>query len=109
MRECAWFKMTIRSSSSRRSVPTSLSQIAFARGGCGGLRRIRRPQSSNTVSNGEVNWLPRSRMRNLISSRRARILMAKFRACWAVHAPSGFAVIPARRTRRVACSMNTNT
>lgn len=35
--------------------------------------------------------------------------MARFRACWVTHAPVGFAVTPARCSRRVRCSMNTST
>ena len=32
------------------------SQIAFARGACGGLARILMPSAVNTASKGLVNW-----------------------------------------------------
>jgi hypothetical protein len=37
--------ISTRSTSSRRRVPVILSQIAFARGACGGLARIRTPSA----------------------------------------------------------------
>jgi hypothetical protein len=46
-----------------------LSQIAFARGACGGLARILIPSAVNTASKEPVNWPARSRIRNLIGSR----------------------------------------
>jgi hypothetical protein len=35
--------------------------------------------------------------------------MSRLRACWVTQVPVGWAVIPARCTRRVACSMNSKT
>ena len=45
-----------RPGSSRRRVPMIRSQIAFARGACGGLARILVPTAVNTASKEPVNW-----------------------------------------------------
>jgi hypothetical protein len=42
-----------------------LSQIAFALGACGGLRRTLIPSAVNTASKEPVNWPARSLIRNL--------------------------------------------
>jgi len=102
-----WCSLTIssRSKSSRRSVPMILSQIAFALGACGELARILMPSAVNTASKAPVNWPARSLIRNLTEVARWPRFIRMLRAAWVVHAPSGFAVMPARWTRRVPCSM----
>ena len=52
-----------------------------------------------------VNWPARSLIRNLtVAARWPRSIMRFWAAC-VVHAPSGFAVMPARWTRQVPCSI----
>jgi hypothetical protein len=46
-------------------VPVILSQIAFALGACGGLRRTLIPSAVNTASKEPVDWPARSLIRNL--------------------------------------------
>jgi hypothetical protein len=82
-----------------------LSQIAFALGACGELARILMPSAVNTASKAPVNWPARSLIRNLTEVARWPRSIRMLRAAWVVHAPSGFAVMPARWTRRVPCSM----
>jgi hypothetical protein len=60
----AWLTMRIRSRSSRRIVPTIRSQIAFARGACGGVLMICMVSAVKTASNAPVNRASRSWMRN---------------------------------------------
>jgi len=50
-------KISIRSSSSRRTVPIQRSAIAFARGARTGVRRMRIASLANTASNMPVNLL----------------------------------------------------
>ena len=73
-----------------------LSQIAFALGACGGLARILMPSAVNTASKEPVNWPARSLIRNLTEAARWPRSIRKLRAACVVHAPSGFAVMPAR-------------
>ena len=82
--------------SSRRRVPMIFSQIAFALGACGGLARILMPSAVNTASKELVNWPARSLIRNLMEAARCPRSIRKLRAACVVHAPSGFAVMPAR-------------
>jgi hypothetical protein len=51
------FMMRIRSRSSRRTLPTHRSMMAFIRGACGAVSRIRMPSVLNTSSNNAVNLL----------------------------------------------------
>jgi hypothetical protein len=53
------------SRSSRRRVPMIGTQIAFARGACGGLARILMPSAVNTASKELLSWPARSLIRNL--------------------------------------------
>jgi len=55
-----------------------------------------------------VNLLSRSWIKNRIGSARSTNVSMMLRACWVAHSPVGFAVMPARYTRRVASSMNTS-
>jgi hypothetical protein len=77
-----------RSKSSRRRVPFILSQIAFALGACGGLRRILMPSAVNTASKEPVNWPARSLIRNLTEATRCPRSIGTLRATCVVHAPS---------------------
>jgi hypothetical protein len=88
--------ISTRSKSSRRRVPMILSQIAFARGACGGLARILMPSARNTASKELVNWPARSLIRNLTEVARWPRSIRKLRAACVVHEPSGCAVMPAR-------------
>ena len=63
------------------------------------------PSAVNTASKELVNWPARSLIRNLtVVARRPRSI-SKLRAACVVHEPSGLAVMPARWTRRVPCSI----
>jgi hypothetical protein len=46
-------------------VPTTRSQIAFARVACGGLATILMPSAVNTASKEPMNWPARSLITNL--------------------------------------------
>lgn len=74
----------------------NLSQIAFAFGDCGGLARILMPSAVNTASKELVNWPARSLIRNFTEATRWPRSIRKLRAACVVHAPSGYAVMPAR-------------
>jgi hypothetical protein len=63
------------------------------------------PPAVNTASKELVNWPARSLIRNLSEAVRWLRSIRMFRAACDVHAPSGLAVMPARRARRVPCSM----
>ena len=82
-----------------------LSLMAFALGACGGLARILMPSAWNTASKESVNWPARSLIRNLTEAVRWPRSIRKLRAACVAQAPSGLAVMPARWTRRVPCSM----
>jgi hypothetical protein len=69
--------ISTRSKSSRRRVPTSRSQIAFALGACGGQARILMPPAVNTASKELVNWPARSLIKNLTEAAR----------CWQTRQP----------------------
>ena len=99
----------MRSSSSRRRVPTRRSQIAFIRGAWTAVRRILVPVAWKTASNEAVKFDPRSRIRNRMSPNRSQRVRARLRACCTVHSPVGLAVTPPRCIRRLPCSMNTRT
>jgi hypothetical protein len=55
--------MRVRSSCSRRSVPTIRSHTAFARGACGGVVMIWMFAAAKTASNAAANFASRSGMR----------------------------------------------
>ena len=69
----------------------------------------RTPLPMNTSSNTVVNLLSRSRIRNLNRAARSPRFMRRSRACWAVHAPVGWAVMPRMCTRRVWISITNKT
>ena len=70
-------------------------------------RRLDDPHTDrvNTASDAAVNLVSRSRIKNLTLSARFSRFISRLRACWVTHSPVGWAVIPARCTRRVPCSM----
>ena len=84
-----WRRPVIRmwSRHSRRSVPMNRSAIAFARGAWTGVRMIRMSAPVNTASNGGVNLLSRSRIRNRNLSARKLRSMSRLRACWVTQSP----------------------
>ena len=106
-RRCRSPRISIRSRSSRRRVPTRRSQIAFIPGAWTAVRRILAPAAWNTASKTQVKFDPRSRTRNLMSAHLSSRPRTRLRACCTVHSPAGFAVTPPRCIRRVPCSMNT--
>jgi hypothetical protein len=67
------------------------------------------PTAVNTASKAAANLVSRSRIRNLKSSAWPSRVIRRLRACWVTHSPVGWAVIPARCTRRVPCSMKNST
>jgi hypothetical protein len=94
--KCASPRISTRSRSSRRRVPTRRSQVAFMRGVWTAVRRILAPVAWKTASNEAVKFDPRSRMRNLMSSNRSprererERERERLRACWVVHRPVGW-------------------
>jgi hypothetical protein len=54
------------------------------------------PAAVNTVSKKPVNWPARSLIRNFTEVERWPRSIRKLRAACVVHAPSGFAVMPAK-------------
>src|SRR4029453_13273531 len=75
--------ISIRSSSSRRTVPTHRSANAFARGAPTGVRKIRMPSEVKMASKVAVNFASRSRIKNLNCPMRSARSMSRLRACWA--------------------------
>src|ERR1035441_5855756 len=71
-----------------------LSQVAFARGACGGLAGILVPLAVDTASDAPVNWPARSLIRNLTGVARWPRSIRKLRAACVVHAPPGWAAMP---------------
>ena len=54
-----------------------------------GVRMTRIPSERSTVSNDQLNFVSRSRMRNRTGLARASRSSARLRACWVTHAESG--------------------
>ena len=98
-----------RSSSSRRRVPMTRSQMAFILGVPGSVVMLLRPSPLNTSANAVVKVGSRSWDRNRSVTRRSSRSIVKLRACCTAHAPVGRAVTPATCSLRVPCSMNTST
>lgn len=94
---------------SRRALAIHLSQIAFARGAWTGVVMIRMSAAVKTPSNASVYLASRSLIRNFKPSVRSPASMRTFRACWTVQAALGWAVMPAKWTRRRSCSMTNST
>jgi len=101
--------MRSRSVHSRRALAIHRSQIAFARGAWTGVVMIRMPAAVKTASNASVYLASRSLIRNFRLPARSPRSMSVFRACCAVQAAVGWAVTPARCTRRWWCSMKNRT
>src|ERR1700716_2083057 len=98
--------MRLWSRHSLRAVRIQRSANAFARGACAGVRTIRTPCVVKTASNDPVNFVSRSRIRNVNWAARSPRSMTRFRACWVTHSPVGLGVTPSKCTLRVAISMN---
>jgi hypothetical protein len=81
----------------------------LARGARGGILTILTLSSAKISSNTRVNLASRSRMRKRHEAIRPPGSMMRLRACWAVHAPSGWAVTPRMCTCRVATCMTNST
>jgi hypothetical protein len=82
------------SRSSRRRPPIDLSMVAFARGACGGLRRIRIRAAVNTASNAAVNFGSRSRSTNLTEWTRSSRSINTLRAICVTYTLPGWSVTP---------------
>ena len=67
------------------------------------------PLPASTWSDTLVNLPSRSRITNLNRAARSPRSMSSLRACWAVHAPVGWAVTPRMCTRRVWISITNKT
>src|ERR1019366_6409680 len=102
---CRRLAINIQSRHSRRIVPTNRSATAFAFDALTGVWSTRIPSALNTVSNALVNLPSLSGIRSSKGLSRLGSENTKFLACCAVQAPSGFSLMPARRTRRVEGSM----
>jgi hypothetical protein len=89
--------------------PIYRSVIAFIRGVWMLQSTVRIPASARTVSNAPVKFDPRSRIMNLTRCACSSRSMRRLRACWAVHSPVGWRVMPRIRMRRVACSITART
>ncbi len=90
-------------------VPAHRFASAFARGARTGVRATFDPLSGKTMSNAAVNLLSRSRITNRNRPTRSPRSMARLRACWATHSPTGCGVTPSTWTRRVATSITNST
>ncbi len=97
------------SSISRRAVPTQRSAKAFARGARTGSRTTLTPSLRKTSSKARVNFASRSRRRKPGRSSPSAIFQDRFRACCPTHAADGWAVQPARWTRRLPSSRKKST
>src|SRR5713226_9015784 len=85
------------------------SANAFACGARNGVRMISTPSLRKTSSKARLNLLSRSWIRNRADVARSESDQASCRACWVVQRPSGFAVQPAKCTRRVPSSRKKST
>ena len=82
-------------------------RVRFATGVRTGVRTTRMPSDWKTVSKARVNFASRSRIKH--EKRSSTPPIARFRACWATHAPFGLRVTPARCTRLVPISLKNST
>jgi hypothetical protein len=74
-----------------------------------GLVRIRMRVAWKTSSKAAVNFVSRSRVRNLIVLAWPPGSISRFRACWVTHLPVGWAVLPRMPIHLVACSTTART
>ena len=89
--------------------PIQRSVIAFMRGVWMLQSTVRMSASARTASNAAVKFDPRSRIMNLTRCACSSRSMRRLRACWAVHSPVGWRVMPRIRMRRDACSITART
>jgi hypothetical protein len=87
-------KISILSSTSRRTVPTHRSAWAFARGARTGVRSTLSPSATKTASNAAVNLVSRSRSRNRKRPTRSFRPISRLRACCVTQSPTGCGVTP---------------
>jgi hypothetical protein len=73
------------------------------------VRMISMPSERKTSSKAALNLLSRSRMRKRGDMFCSDRVMSRLRACCTTQAPSGWAVTPARCTRRLSSSMKNST
>jgi hypothetical protein len=66
-----------------------------------GVRITQTPSDWNTWSKARVNVLSRSRMRKRTGCSRSASVIIRLRACWVAQRSCGFAVTPAKWTRRL--------
>ena len=71
--------------------------MAFVRGARTGASMILMPSDANTASKDEVNFVSRSRMRNLTPATCPVSSVQRLRACWVNQSVAGLAVTPAIR------------
>jgi hypothetical protein len=100
---------SIRSRDSRRMVPMTRSQMALVLGARTGVVMTLVDSAAKTASNEAVNLVSRSRIKNLTVRAWLANSMEWLRACWVTQLVTGLHVMPAIRTRRVSCGMNTRT
>jgi hypothetical protein len=81
--------MRVQSRHSALIVSITRSAWAFALGAWIGVRITRAPSERRTVSNDQLNFVSRSRMRNRTGLARASRSSARLRACWVTHAEFG--------------------
>src|SRR6266508_6560756 len=106
---CLRLRIRSQSRHSLRAVRTKRSAMALAFGARVGVRTISRPSLRKTASKLEVYLLSRSRIKKRKGAARSAIDQASWRACWVTQMPLGFAVRPARCTRRLPSSMKKST
>ena len=95
-------KMITRSKHSRRMVPTKRSAMPFARGARTGVLTILTSSAAKTASKEAVNFMSRSRIRNLAAAAYSPSSIEMLRAVWVTQSVTGLAVTPAIRTRRAS-------
>src|SRR5262249_47487753 len=104
------FRIAVRARSPRRGLPEPPALAGRANHQTrGGVCTIRTPSLAKTSSNAAVNLASRSRMRNRSEPIRSPLSISRLRACWAVHARSGWPVTRRMCTLRVAISMTNST
>ena len=79
-----WSRHSLRAERIQRSAN------AFARGARAGVRTIRTPCVVKTSSNDPVNFVSRSRIRNVNCAARSPRSITRLRACCVTHSPVGF-------------------
>ena len=100
---------TIRERARIQGFPDDFTFYGTVMGGRGGIFTTVTSAAANTVSKAVVNLASRSRMRNRNRVACSPMSINTLRAAWATHAPVGWAVTPARCTRRRSISRMNST